>query len=384
MKTTLPSIIAAVLLMGCGAPTNTDDLSRKRVELDSLKAQYKATAALIKTAEEWIAEHDSTVVKNLPAVTIFVLKPTTYEHFVQVHGTVKADKSADLFAMGGGRVRRVLVKEGDLVRTGQLLIDLDNDAIDKQIASVESGYALAKDVFEKQNMLWKQKIGSEVQFLQAKSQMEQAEAGVAALREQHRLTQVTAPFDGTVDEIMVSIGDMTGPRPVARVVNASGAQLEADVPESYLTRVKTGDPVRVEFPSLGDTLVAALSNVSKYIDPANRTFRITVRVPEAQNLLRPNLLSVLHIRDQVQDSALVVPSRTIQEDVNGNNYVFVLEDTNGRSITRKVMVKRLSDYRGNAMIVPVDGEAAQLNGATLVDEGAKSVGGGQEVKVTNL
>lgn len=384
MKNTILYLATTALLAACGAAVPTDDLGKRRAELDSLKAAYKELGLKIKETETWVADHDTTIHKNLPAVTTLVLQPTTFEHFVQVHGAVKADKSADLYAMGGGRVRRVLVKEGDRVRAGQLLVDLDNDAIDKQIAAAESGATLAKDVFEKQSKLWEQKIGSEVQYLQAKSQKEQAEAGVSALREQRRMTQVTAPFDGTVDQVMVSIGDMTGMAPVARVVDASGAQLEADVPESYLTRVKVGDPVRVEFPSLGDTLTATLSNVSKYIDPANRTFRITVRVPESNGLLRPNLLSVIHIRDQVQEKALVVPSRTIQEDVNGNNYIFLLDDAAGKKTTRKVMVKRTGDYRGNTMIIPAQGDASELAGATLVDEGAKSVGGGQEVKVTNL
>ncbi len=384
MKNTILYLATTALLAACGAAVPTDDIGRKRAELDSLKVAYKELGLKIKATETWVADHDTTVRKNLPAVTTMVLQPSTFEHFVQVHGAVKSDKSADLYAMGGGRVRRVLVKEGDRVRSGQLLVDMDNDAMDKQIAAAESGAALAKDVFEKQSRLWEQKIGSEVQFLQAKSQMEQAEAGVSALREQRRMTQVTAPFDGTVDQVMVSIGDMTGMAPVARVVDASAAQLEADVPESYLTRVKVGDPVRVEFPSLSDTLTATLSNVSKYIDPANRTFRITVRVPEGNGLLRPNLLSVIHIRDQVQENAVVVPSRTIQEDVNGNNYIFLLDDTAGKKTTRKVMVERLADYRGSTMIMPVEGDAAKLNGAILVDEGAKSVGGGQEVKVTNL
>ncbi len=384
MKNTILYLTTTALLVACGAAVPTDDLGKKRAELDSLKVAYKELGLKIKETETWVADHDTTVRKNLPAVTTLVLQPSTFEHFVQVHGAVKSDKSADLYAMGGGRVRRVLVKEGDHVRKGDLLVDLDNDAMDKQIAAAESGATLAKDVFEKQSKLWEQKIGSEMQFLQAKSQKEQAEAGLAGLREQRRMTQVTAPFDGTVDQVMVSIGDMTGMSPVARVVDARGAQLEADVPESYLTRVKVGDPVRVEFPSLGDTLIATLSNVSKYIDPANRTFRITVRVPEGNGLLRPNLLSVIHIRDQVQEKALVVPSRTIQEDVNGNNYIFLLDDAAGKKTTRKVMVKRVGDYRGNTMIVPAQGDAAELSGAILVDEGAKSVGGGQEVKVTNL
>lgn len=381
MKNIVLPLTLAALLAACGAAAPEGEIGQKKAELDSLKAAYKELGLRIKDAEAWIAENDSTVKRNLPAVTTFTLQPTTFEHYVQVHGNVKADKSADLFTMGG-RVRRILVSEGDRVRKGQLLIDLDNDAAARQLDAAEAGAKLAKEVFDKQARLWEQKIGSEIQYLQAKSQSEQAAASVAALREQVRLSNVTAPFDGTVDEIMVSVGDMTSPMaPVARVVDPSGARLEADVPESYLNRVKNGDPVRVEFPSLGDTLRASISNVSKYIDPANRTFRIAVRTPEGAGQLRPNLLSVIHVRDQVQDSALVVPGRTIQEDVSGNNYIFILDQKDGRTFTRKVMIERVSDYKGHAMIKPANGDSSVLVGAAVVDEGAKSVGGGQEVKI---
>jgi membrane fusion protein, multidrug efflux system len=384
MKHTIAYLSIAALMAACGAAEDQSDLGMKRKELETLKAQYKELGEKIKQTDAWISEHDTTVKKNLPAVTTMVLNTSRFEHFVEVHGNVKADKSAELFTMGG-RVRRVLVSEGDRVRAGQLLIDLDNDAIDKQIAAAQVGSNLAKDVFVKQSTLWEQKIGSEIQFLQAKSNKEQAEASVAALREQQRMSNVTAPFDGVVDDIMVSIGDMTSPMAaVARVVDPSGATLDADVPESYVQRVKNGDPVMVVFPSMGDTLQASLTNVSRFINPANRTFRVGVRLPKGSETIRPNLLSVIHVRDVVKDSALFVPSQVIQEDVNGNNYVFTLETIAGKQRTKKVMVERLADYKKVTMIGVKNGDPSMLRGATLVNEGAKSVADGQEVKVTNL
>lgn len=381
MKNTIVYLTIVALLAACGAAPETD-LAKKKLELDSLKAAYKELGEKIKEADTWIAEHDTTVKKNLPTVTVMKLDPVRFEHFVEVHGSVRADKSSELYTMGG-RVRRILVSEGDHVREGQLLIDLDNDAIARQLDAAEAGAKLAKDVFEKQGKLWEQKIGSEMQYLQAKSQNDQAQAQVAALREQVRLSNVTAPFSGVVDDIMVSVGDMTSPMaPVARVVDPTGATLEADVPESYLQRVKNGDPVLVVFPSTNDSLRATLANVSRYINPANRTFKVSVRVPAGSNAVRPNLLSVVHVRDLVQDSALVVPGRTIQEDVNGKNYVFALEDKGGKRKTKKVMVERVMDYKKTTMIRPTDG--TNLAGTTIVDEGAKSVGDGQEVKVANL
>jgi membrane fusion protein, multidrug efflux system len=383
MKNPIIYLTLASLLAACGGAT-PNELGRKKAELDSLKTVYKELAEKIKETDTWISEHDTTVKKNLPSVTAMVLNPSRFEHFVEVHGNVKADKSADLFTMGG-RVRRVLVSEGDHVRAGQLIIDLDNDAIDKQINAAQAGYSLAKDVFEKQSRLWEQKIGSEIQYLQAKSQKEQAEAQIAALREQQRMSNVTAPFDGVVDDIMVTQGDMTSPMAaVARVVDPNGAMLEADVPESYVERVKKGDPVTVVFPSLNDSVSATLTNVSRFINPANRTFRISVSMPKSADLVRPNLLSVIHVRDDVRDSALVVPGKVIQEDVNGNNYVFTLVNEGGKQRTKKVMVERVTEYKKMTMIKVKGGDNGVLKGATIVDEGAKSVADGQEVKVANL
>lgn len=383
MKHTFLFLFAAALMAACGSP-DTSDIGRKRAELDSLKGAYKALGEQIKTVETWIADHDTTVKKNLPSVTTLALAPTRFEHFVQVHGHVKADKSADLYTMGG-RVRRILVSEGDRVTQGQLLVDLDNDAIEKQMAQAQAAYDLANDVYEKQERLWKQQIGSEVQYLQAKSNKEQAEAGLAAMKEQYRMSRVTAPFAGTVDEVMVTVGQMTAPQmPVARVVDLAGASLDADVPESYLQRVKAGDPVKVEFPSLGDTINATLASVSRFIDPANRTFKVSVRVPNGETYVRPNLLSVLHIRDVVVDSAVVVPGRCIQEDVDGNSYVFVLDtDKEGRAITRKVPVQRVMDYKGSTLLKREPGSGL-VGDETILDEGAKSVADGQQVNVMEL
>ena len=373
---------AALFLAACASKSSGDPaLDAKRAERDSLKTVYAAVGQQLKALEEWLAEHDSTLMRDLPDVTAITLETATFEHYVQVHGKVKADKSAELYSMGG-RVRSILVKEGDRVSAGQLLVALDNDAIEKQVTAAESGANLASDVFEKQNALWQQKIGSEVQFLQAKSQKEQAEAGLAALREQLRMSRITAPFSGIVDEVMVSVGDATSPMaPAARVVDLTGGSLEADVPESYVKSVKAGDPVRVEFPSLGDTLTATITNVSRYIDPANRTFKVSVRVPEGETYIRPNMLSVIHIRDLVQDSAMVVPTRVIQEDVNGNRYLFTLDEQAGKTTTRKVFVDPRSEYRKYTMVV---GDGSLKGGVRIVDEGARSVADGQQVNVTKL
>ncbi|MEO8587944.1 MAG: efflux RND transporter periplasmic adaptor subunit [Flavobacteriales bacterium] len=375
--------MTAVLLAACGATTaGSESVLKKRAERDSLKTAYAEIGVKIKEAEEWLTENDTSLKRNLPTVTALELKVGRYAHFVDVHGSVRADKAATLYSMGGGRVRSIQVSAGDRVSAGDLLVGMDSDVIQKQIAQAETGAELARTTFEKQDRLWQQKIGSEMQYLQAKTQKEQAEAGVAALREQLRLTNVTAPFSGTVDEVMVRLGDMTAPGlPVARVVDLSGVQLEADVPEGYVKSVVTGAPVKVSFPSIGESFDAQLAHVGEFIDPTNRTFKITVRVPKDEAYMRPNLLSDLSIQDASSDSAIVVPSRTLLEDVDGNNYLFVLDATkDDEAKARKVMVKRLSEYKGDASIAPVEAGALK-GGEMIVDEGAKNVTGGQTVRV---
>lgn len=359
-------------------------MQAKRQERDSLKAVYAEVGVKIKEVEAWLAANDTTLKRNLPAVTAAPIEFGTFDHFVDVHANVRADKAAALSLPGGGRIRKVLVKPGDRVSAGQLLISVDNDLVIKQMAQAEAALDLARVTFEKQSKLWEQKIGSEMQFLQARTQLEQAEAGMAALQEQQRLSNVTAPFSGIVDDVMVRVGDLAGPgMPVARVVDLSAVELEADVPESYVLTVKDKAPVKVHFPSIDQTFEGELGHVSKFIDPANRTFKVSVRVPEAQEFMRPNLLSNLSIRDVSMDSALIVPGRTVMQDVNGNHYIYVLDRMeNNDAKARKVMVERVSEYKGRINIKPV--EAGSLKeGVLIVDEGARNVTDGLLVRIAN-
>lgn len=382
MKNIVLTAAIALFLMACGAGAPTDDLGRKRAELDSLKGVYATTAERIKELDAWIAEHDSTVNRNLPVVKSFQLTPSVFEHYVDVHGNVRADKAADLYALAGGRVRTVNVEPGQRVHRGQMLITIDNDVVQKQLAQAETAKELATTMFEKQDRLWKQQIGSEMQYLQAKSQKEQAEASVAALHEQQRLTNVTAPFDGTVDDIMVRAGELAAPQmAIARVVDLTNVQLEADVSESYVKRINKDAPARVVFPSLGDTVEARIAHVGEFIDPANRTFKVTVVMPKNEGYMRPNLLSDISILDSRADSALVVPASAVLQDVEGKSYIFILDERKGdEGKALKVYVERVNEYKGSTHVRPA--KAGTLaGGATVITDGAKNVSDGQAVRV---
>lgn len=383
LKKTMLLLPALAMLGACSGPVGSGAVDQKRAERDSLKAEYDRIGKELKKVEDWLALNDSAVRRNLPTVTAVALAAGPFTHYVDVHGTVRADKAAALYS-NGGRVRSILVSPGDQVRAGQLLISIDNDIAAEQVQQMEAALDLARTAFEKQERLWQQGIGSEMQYLQAKSQKEQAEAGLAALREQQRLTNITAPFAGTVDEIMVRVGDMTSPmQPAARVVDLAGVQLEADVPESYLRTILPGAPVKVLFPSTGDSLDGQLDHVGKFIDPTNRTFKVSVNVPRGERLMRPNLLSNISIQDLHLDSALVVPGRALLQDMDGNNYIFVLEPHHGNEAkAHKVMVRRVSAYKGRVSIMPLEAGALK-GGETIVDEGAKNVTEGLVVRIVN-
>ncbi len=382
MKHTIFLITLTTLLAACGGADNSD-IGQQRATLERLKATHKAYSDSIKTVEAWLAEHDSTVRRNLPTVTAATIEAAPFTHYVDVHGQVRADKSAALFS-NGGRVRRIHVAPGDQVRRGDMIISIDNDMVAEQIQQAEAAVELARTAFGKQERLWQQQIGSEMQYLQAKSQKEQAEAGLATLREQQRLTNITAPFAGTVDDIMVRVGDMTTPmQPAARVVDLGGVQLEADVPESYVRTIRAGAPVKVQLPSLGEEFDATLAHVGQFIDPANRTFKVTVRVPAGGPVMRPNLLSAISIQDMHLDSALVVPGRAVLQDIHGNNYVYVLQPGRDDEATaHKVMVDRVSTYKGRVAVRPQE-PGAITGGERIVDEGAKNVTEGLTVRVAN-
>lgn len=385
MKNTFTYLVMAALLAACGNGAPEGGLARKRAERDSLKAAYDALGIRIKEVEEWLAANDSTVKRNLPLVHAQPVRITRFDHYVDVHGSVKADRAAALYAMGGGRVRNIHVSAGDRVRRGDPIITLDNDVIRDQIEQARTGFELARTGFEKQDQLWKQQIGSEMQWLQAKAQMEQAKAGLDALVEQQRLSNVTSPFDGTVDDIMVRVGDMAAPQvPVARVVDLSGAQLEADMPESYLGRVHKDAPARVRFPSLDTTFDAHVEHVGAFIDPANRTFKLVVHVPRGGGHIRPNLLSDISVLDHSIDSAIVVPAGAVLEDVDGHSYVFtVVSGQEAEVRATKVPVRRVSEYKGQACIAPLT--AGALDGAgSVVTDGARNLSDGQLVRISEL
>lgn len=382
-------LLAAVLglMAACGNTPTTGEVGRMQAKRDSLKTLYDQLGKELKQVEDWLALNDSATQRSLPLVNAQTLRLGPFTHYIDVHGVVRPDQSAELYS-AGGRVASIRVKAGERVRKGQVLISMDNDLVQKQMAQAQAAADLARTTFEKQERLWEQGIGSEMQYLQAKTNKEQAEAALGILHEQQRLTNITAPFDGVVDEVMARAGEMTAPSlPLARVVGHGRVQVEAEVSEVYVTRVRQGAPVKVTFPTIGQSFTAPLLHVSDYINPTNRSFTVSLRAPESEDYVRPNLLGNLQIQDAHTDSALVLPGPAVLQDVQGNSFIYVLAPpATGANVkpneatARKVFVERMSEYKGMVHVQPI--QAGTLKeGDRVVIDGAKNVSDGQAVLV---
>lgn len=380
----LPLLIIAVLA-GCGQGADIDkEVLAKRAERDSLKTEREKLNAAIAKVEEWIARHDPELKRTLPAVTTYALQPREFAHWTEAHGSVRADQNALVYTATGGEVRRILVRQGQTVRKGQAIVDIDSDGLQQNVKQAETNVALARTVYERQAKLWEQKVGSEVQYLQAKSNKESGEAQLAALKDQLRNAQVIAPFDGVVDEIFPNLGDMATPmQPVARVVALGKSSIEVDLAEDLLAKVNMGDPVEVVLPETGETVEATIDQIGQYINPNNRTFKVSLRMDATKGSgggqLRPNQLANVRIRDLDVKDALVVPSRLVMENSAGESYVYVLEEQDGIARSRKVMVKVLSAQGGELLLETRDGGLKP--GDTLIDQGSRLVVDKQEVQV---
>lgn len=385
MKNLLFPFALITLLAACGDAVDIEkEVLAKRAERDSLKTEREKLNAAIAAVEEWIARHDPELKRSLPAVTTFALQPREFAHWTEAHGSVRADQNALVYTAAGGEVRRILVQQGQTVRKGQAIVDIDVDALRQQIQQAESSVELARTVFERQAKLWEQKVGSEVQYLQAKSNKESGEAQLQALKDQLRNAQVLAPFDGVVDEIFPNLGDMATPmQPVARVVALGKSSIEVDLAEDLLTKVKLGDPVEVILPETGETVEATIDQIGQYINPNNRSFKVSLRMDPSTgsggSKLRPNQLANVRIRDLDVKDALVVPSRLVMENSAGESYVYVLEEKEGTMRSRKVMVKVLSAQGGELLIETTPGGLKA--GDTLIDQGSRLVVDKQEVQV---
>ena len=368
-------VVSSLILSSCGSKsvTNLETLVTQR---DSLKTEIKKLNEMLIAVEGQIAMLDTSV--SLAVVTVDSVKNKTFEHYFEIHGNVQVEENANVFPEAPGVVKKIYVKEGDFVAKGQLILALDAGPLSSSLKEIENGLDLATKVYEKQKRLWEQKIGTEIQYLEAKNNKESLEKRLAATQRQMDMYTIKAPFDGIVDVISPKIGETTSmAMPAVRVINLSKVYIEADVSESYLNKLKKGTQVKVFFPSLNMEMNSVVERIGDFINPANRTFKIRVVINNANGVLKPNLLAQIKIRDYAMDDAFVVPSRIIQQDRKGQNYFYSLEILpNKDAKVVKVDVETGMAYNNETIII--SGANARM---IFVDKGARSVQEGEIVEV---
>jgi len=332
----------SILLFSCGGKETNQSIENliESKNIKELQVKKSALQSDIAKIEEALSKLDVKKVEAL--VSVLQVKDTVFNHYLEIQGDVDTKENILIQPEFSGTLTSLNVKAGQRVSKGQILGRIDDAGMGQQLASLENQYALAKTSFERQKNLWAKKIGSEIQFLQAQTQMISAQKGVAQMRAQLAKTIIKAPFSGTIDEVFVEKGQVVAPsqQGLMRIVNLGNMYVSTTVPESYIGKLKVGTEVDVFLKSLGKTYKGKVRQVGNFINPSNRSFGIEVSVPNPENLLRPNQVANLKIMDYSNKKTIVAPTNVVQEDGEKNKFVFVVANSNGKTGTaKKVLVK---------------------------------------------
>lgn len=356
-------VLASLALFACGG--NSTD---KKAMLNGLKKEQAELREKITKLEAEIMAEDSTAGAQGKLVATTVMEPTDFKHYVEIQGRVEGDEDVNVGPEMMGNVTSVIVKAGDRVSKGQLLATLDDRIIRQGLQEVQTQYELANQVFERQKNLWQQKIGSEIQYLQAKTSKEALENRLATTREQLEMTRIKSPINGTVDQVMTKSGQTAAPgMPMFRVVNLESLKVTGEVSESYISKINTGNEVVVEFPDVQQRISTKLDHAGKAINRLNRTFNVEVRIPGQSISLRPNMIAVLKIADFSAPKSFVVPIGAIQKSGEGE-FVYVTETSGKNQLAKRRPVKAGMTYNGMTQIT--EGIAA---GDEVITTGYQSV-----------
>lgn len=333
--------VLSLALFSCGNKESQQSIDAL-IASKNTKALVEKKSALqaeITKIEEALAKLDTK--KEEALVGIMTLKDTVFNHYLDIQGNVDTKENIIVQPEFSGTLTSLLVKAGQKVSKGQILGRVDDAGMSEQLAQIQTQYELAKTTYERQKNLWNQKIGSEIQYLQAQTQMNSLQKSIAQMKAQLAKTIIRAPFSGTIDEVFVEKGQVVAPGPqgLMRIVNLGNMYVSTSVPENYIGKLKVGTEVDVFLTSLGKTYKGKVRQVGNFINPNNRSFGIEVSIPNPENLLRPNQVAKLKIIDYVNADAVVVPSNVIQEDGEGNHYVYLVDNSNGKTgVAKKTIV----------------------------------------------
>ncbi|MDC6361893.1 MULTISPECIES: efflux RND transporter periplasmic adaptor subunit [Flavobacteriaceae] len=389
MKKAIYIAFTAATLASCGSSSKnsvesvieSNNLEAIRAKHTEISQQHKALEMELKTLDSAIAQLDDNA--KLPLVTTFEVKPEKFDHYLELQGDVTTKQNVLIYPEMAGTLYRVYVKEGQKVAKGQVLASIDDGGLSSQLAQAKTQAELSRTTFERQKRLWEQNIGSEIQYLQAKTTYEAQQSAVKQLESQVGKSTIRAPFAGIIDDVIKDQGTVVSPGPgseVFRIVNLSNMYIKVEVPESHLPNVTPGKDVRVYFPVLGDSVVTKIRQTGNFINPSNRSFTAEIPVPSHDGKVKPNLTAKVMINDYTNENAILIPQSIVSENADGEQYVFLVD---ADSISSDPIAKKVVIETGKTQGDYVEVLSGINSGDGIIDEGARSVKEGQKVKIKN-
>ncbi len=361
--------ILGLVFLVIGCKNNSMDKQAKLQELK--KERDKITDQITKLEAEIKPDSDA------PTATVAteLLKAQPFAHYIEVQGRVDGNENIGVSPRTVGVVTKIFVREGEFVKKGQILAEQDADVLKQNLFDLESQLAFVTDLYQKQKNLWDQKIGSEVQYLTAKNNMESIQNKIATIKDQIKMSAITAPIDGTVEDIPVKVGQLASVGvPAFRIVNFARAKVVADVGEAYSAKINTGDQVKIFLPDFNEEFEQRVTFASKYINPVNRTFTVEAELTQDQNVYRANMIAVIKIKDYVNPNTIAIPQNYIQSSKNEGQYVFVAVDENGKKVARKRYIETNITYNGLTEI-----KSGLKEGDRIITAGYKDLYEGQVI-----
>jgi RND family efflux transporter, MFP subunit len=337
------AVTVVLLLAACGAATEgkNKELEKKKARYEELKKQQTEVSAELTQLEKEIAAMDTSAarVEKPKLVSVTPLESGAFTHYIDLQGRIEAENIAWVTPRGqGGQVRSLHVRQGDQVRKGQLLMKLDDAIQRQQLEQAKVQLSLAQTTYERRKNLWDQKIGTEMELIKAKNDLDNLQKQIELLNEQLDMTNVYAPMSGVADQVTIKVGETFSPATSTmsgvRIVNNSNLKVTANVPENYLGKVNEGSNVIIT-PAEDNSkkLNAKVSVVGRSIDPVNRSFYIQARIPASKDF-RENQLVMVRIQDYAVNKTITIPLSTIQNDEKGK-YVMVAAKEGGKLLARK-------------------------------------------------
>lgn len=357
---------------GSAIDKKKNELAQKKIELNKLNAE-------IAFLEKEIAKADPKFQKagaKGTLVSVVSLAKEDFIHYVEISGKVKTDKDVVVTSEMSGTITRLMVVEGQNVGAGQVVAVQDVSVMQNQVDELKVALELAKILYEKQEALWNQKVGTEIQYIQAKNNKDRLESQLQTIYTQMSHANVKAPIGGIVDELMVKQGQNISPAsPMMRIIGLYNVQVVAEVPENYLGKVKIGDMVTVNFPSLNKEIVAPIFKIGATINPDNRTFKIEISIANIDSNLKPDLLATVKIKNYDKAEAVVIPSGLIQKDKTGE-YVFIAVEEGESVVARKIKVSRGESYKDKTLIL-----SGLQGNEKLIQDGFRDVTDGTKIQI---